>query len=185
MRSAVCLEILVCWVVWWYPFLFRAPHRQNRPSISMPVPTIIGLLLETFALLLPLALHVPFDAPMPVWQALLALLPGPVAVVMGWSAVKHLGRQFRVQAGLYHDHQLVRTGAYAVVRHPVYSSMLAFLAAMLIAAGRPWPSVISLAMFLAGTEIRVRTEDRLLASRFAVEFAQYRKRVPAYIPFVR
>jgi protein-S-isoprenylcysteine O-methyltransferase Ste14 len=31
----------------------------------------------------------------------------------------------------------------------------------------------------------VRTEDKLLASRFGREFAEYRKKVPAYVPFVR
>jgi protein-S-isoprenylcysteine O-methyltransferase Ste14 len=40
-------------------------------------------------------------------------------------------------------------------------------------------------LFIAGTEIRVRTEDRLLESRFGERFLQYRKRVWAYVPFVR
>jgi len=40
-------------------------------------------------------------------------------------------------------------------------------------------------VFLAGTEIRVRTEDALLASRFPQEFEAYRRSVRAYIPFVR
>jgi len=185
MRPIACAEILLCWVIWWYPFLFRAPHRQKRPSVARAAPSIVGLLLETIAIVLAFALHAPFEAPIPAWQAVAAMIPGPVAVFLGWSAVKHLGRQFRFQAGLYEDHQLVCTGAYAVVRHPIYSSLLAFLAAMLLAAGRPWPAVISLALFLAGTEIRVGAEDRLLASRFPKEFAQYRRRVPAYIPFVR
>jgi protein-S-isoprenylcysteine O-methyltransferase Ste14 len=38
---------------------------------------------------------------------------------------------------------------------------------------------------MAGTEIRVRSEDRLLASRFGEEFQAYRKTVKAYIPFIR
>jgi protein-S-isoprenylcysteine O-methyltransferase Ste14 len=41
------------------------------------------------------------------------------------------------------------------------------------------------ALCVAGNEIRVRTEDRLLESRFGDEFRNYRKLVPAYIPFVR
>jgi protein-S-isoprenylcysteine O-methyltransferase Ste14 len=40
-------------------------------------------------------------------------------------------------------------------------------------------------VFLVGTEIRVQTEDRLLAARFGEEFRQYRKHVRAYVPFVR
>jgi protein-S-isoprenylcysteine O-methyltransferase Ste14 len=45
--------------------------------------------------------------------------------------------------------------------------------------------LISLALFIAGTEIRVHTEDGLLASRFGDRFLEYKKRVPAYLPFVR
>jgi protein-S-isoprenylcysteine O-methyltransferase Ste14 len=40
-------------------------------------------------------------------------------------------------------------------------------------------------LFVAGTEIRVRTEERLLASQFGDRFEEYRKGRPAYIPLVR
>jgi protein-S-isoprenylcysteine O-methyltransferase Ste14 len=40
-------------------------------------------------------------------------------------------------------------------------------------------------VFMLGTEIRVRIEDRLLASRFGDRFRPYQRSVPAYIPFVK
>jgi len=40
-------------------------------------------------------------------------------------------------------------------------------------------------LFVMGTEIRVRPEDRLLADRFQQRFEAYRQHVPAYIPFIR
>jgi protein-S-isoprenylcysteine O-methyltransferase Ste14 len=46
-------------------------------------------------------------------------------------------------------------------------------------------AVVSLALFVAGTEIRIHAEDALLASRFGEKFQQYRKSVSVYIPFVR
>jgi protein-S-isoprenylcysteine O-methyltransferase Ste14 len=50
----------------------------------------------------------------------------------------------------------------------------------------PWQwAVAAIALFIAGTEIRVHTEDGLLASRFGERFFEYRKRVRAYLPFVR
>jgi protein-S-isoprenylcysteine O-methyltransferase Ste14 len=49
----------------------------------------------------------------------------------------------------------------------------------------PVTFALALALFLAGTEIRVRVEDRLLASRFGEEFAEYRKTTRAYVPGVR
>jgi protein-S-isoprenylcysteine O-methyltransferase Ste14 len=58
------------------------------------------------------------------------------------------------------------------------------IATLLLYTRSPWWAV-SAAVFLAGTEIRVRTEDGLLASRFGDTFAAYRRRVKAYIPLVR
>ena len=37
-----------------------------------------------------------------------------VAAVFGWLAVRHLGKQLRILAGLYADHELIRTGPYAI-----------------------------------------------------------------------
>jgi len=104
---------------------------------------------------------------------------------MGWRAVAHLGRQFRIQAGLYDDHELVRTGPYGIVRHPIYSSLFGMLlGTMLLFSDLRW-APLPIALFIAGTEIRVRSEDALLASRFGADFENYRRSVPAYIPFVR
>lgn len=44
--------------------------------------------------------------------------------------------------------------------------------------------VISTVVFMIGTEIRVRIEDRLLSSLFRDQFQQYQREVPAYIPFI-
>ena len=46
-------------------------------------------------------------------------------------------------------------------------------------------SVKRIVFHIAGTEIRVRIEDRLLAERFGGQFREYQRSVPAYIPFIR
>ena len=38
--------VAVGWFAWFYPFLFRAPHKQERESVTVPGPTRLGLLLE-------------------------------------------------------------------------------------------------------------------------------------------
>jgi protein-S-isoprenylcysteine O-methyltransferase Ste14 len=174
----------VFWFAWVYPFIFRAPHNQKRASITRLGPTRAGLLLECLGILIAFTCRGPYGVP-PWWRLTGAIVLGPIAAVLSWAAVRHLGRQFRVNAGLYEDHQLVTTGPYSIVRHPIYSSLLAILGSTLFLL-TPWQwAVLSLALFIAGTEIRVATEDGLLASRFGEQFARYKKRVKAYIPFVR
>jgi protein-S-isoprenylcysteine O-methyltransferase Ste14 len=177
--------LMACWFGWAYPFIFRAPHRQRRESITAAAPTRIGLLLECSAIFLAFVFRMPPGHTAGVWRMAASAICGVIAVALAWTSVTHLGRQFRVYAGLYHDHALVKTGPYAIVRHPIYASLLAILLCTLLFL-TPWQwMVVSLALFIGGTEIRVRCEDGLLASRFGRVFEAYRKAVPAYIPFVR
>lgn len=174
------------WIVWFYPFLFRAPHRQHRASITVAGPTRAGLALECLAIFLAFVAARRAGSPPDLFRTVVAVALIAACAVMSWKSVAHLGRQFRVHAGLYHDHQLVRTGPYAIVRHPIYSSLMGMLIGTMLLLGAPWmAAVVSLALFVAGTEIRVRAEDALLESRFHEEFHAYRRAVPAYIPFVR
>jgi protein-S-isoprenylcysteine O-methyltransferase Ste14 len=145
----------------------------------------VGLLLETTAIgLASLTGFLPHEE-IEWWRiAAVAIFSAP-SIASSWSAVKHLGRQFRVNAGLYEDHKLVRTGAYAVVRHPIYAGLFGMMLAT-IAVATPWQwALVSVALFIAGTEIRVRTEDALLRGRFGAAFEEYRRSVKAYIPWVR
>ena len=185
MRTLAYIVVGLCWVGWWYPFVFRAPHVQKRPSITLAGPTRAGLLLECLAFLIAFLFRLPPDEEPGLVRIIVSIAIAATAPVMAWTSVTHLGRQFRINAGLYEDHQLVRTGPYAIVRHPIYASLFA----MLLSTGfllTPWLwLVVSVLLFIVGTEIRVRTEDGLLASRFGAAFDEYRRRVPAYIPGVR
>lgn len=177
------IVLAACWIAWAYPFAFRAPHTQRRESITVTGPTRVGLLLEAGAVFLAFV-HTSSLRADPA-ALLIALIFGITGAVLAWTAVTHLGKQFRVHAGLYADHELVRTGPYAIVRHPIYASVLALLVTTMVLR-TPWPrALICLAVFVVGTEIRIRSEDRLLASRFGEQFADYKRKVPAYVPFVR
>ena len=99
--------------------------------------------------------------------------------------VRHLHRQFRLDAELNADHQLIRAGPYAIVRHPIYAGMFAILLAVGCLVTR-WPALIAAAaIYFGGTEIRVRTEEKLLRSRFGEEFDAWARHIWAYLPFVR
>lgn len=178
--------VVVAWFAWLYPLLFRAPHKQDRPSVTLAGPTRAGLLLQCIGIVVAFVFRMPMEsAPSPIRIAV-ALLLAVVCAVMSWTSVTNLGRQFRISAGLYEDHQLVSTGPYRFVRHPIYSSMLGILLCTILLIMTDWLwAAVSLALYLAGTEIRVRAEDGLLASRFGESFDRYCKSVSAYIPFVR
>jgi len=100
-----------------------------------------------------------------------------LASVWSWTGVRALGRHLRFDAALSEDHQLVRSGAYRWLRHPIYASMFCIL----LGTGflfTPVPLLIAaVVVFAAGTEIRVRIEDSLLATRFGEQFRDYQRTV--------
>ena len=185
MTPILWIAYLVFWAAWAYPFLFRAPHKQKRKSVTARRATLVGLALELAAYSIAFMFYFPMNIPRNDLRISVFLIFGPIAGILAWTSVPHLGRQFRITAGLYEDHKLVTTGPYSVVRHPIYASMLAILiCTQSLLTPLRW-AVVSLFLFVAGTEIRVRAEEALLASRFGEAFQRYRKSVSAYIPFVR
>jgi protein-S-isoprenylcysteine O-methyltransferase Ste14 len=143
----------------------------------------IGLVALGFAMVW--AWVKPFGFEKSVAELLVSMVLGPPSVVLAWLAARELGKQWRYEAALSADHELIRTGPYQFIRHPIYTSMFG----MLMATGAAytwWPMWIAgTIFFVIGTEIRVRAEDRLLADRFQQRFESYREHVPAYIPFIR
>ena len=125
-----------------------------------------------------------------VWSGMGARLAAPpVAVqclggvvnaggaVVAWTAVRHLGKQWALHARLVEGHELITSGPYAHVRHPIYSAMgLMTIGTGLVAS--TWKHLaLAMPLYLAGTALRTRFEERLLREAFGERFEAYRKRV--------
>ena len=60
--------------------------------------------------------------------------------------------------------------------------MLLLLAALAIGMGHIWGLIAAVPVFLVGTLIRIREEERLLRDQFGDEYARYASETPAFIP---
>jgi len=102
------LEIPICWALGLYPFLFRAKQEKARQSVIIPKARW-GIALQIVAFLV---VSILMFKPKPESLLVAAMVIMPLSVWLGWRAVMHLGKQWRIQAGLYSDHEPVRTGPY-------------------------------------------------------------------------
>ena len=178
-------ELFLCWVAWSSAFVNVREKAAGQKRVVTASASRWGIVLEMvgFALVWAYVRPVGFEKSAALLIASMVL--GPPSVALAWVATRHLGKQWRYEAALSEDHELIQTGPYRWVRHPIYASMLG----MLLATGAAWSwwpmFAVALVVFLVGTEIRVRAEDRLLAERFQDAFTEYRSRVNAYVPFIR
>jgi protein-S-isoprenylcysteine O-methyltransferase Ste14 len=168
-------------VIWFAPFI--PAHQKATTATVVDRRSRWGVLLQLLAYSLLWQGHF-WSRPLPVWQTGISVTLFAAAAALSWTSSRALGRELRVDAALGEEHQLVRSGPYRLVRNPIYTSMLLVLCATGVLV-TPWPLFLaSLIFFVIGTEIRVRTEEKLLASRFGEEFQEYKRTVPAYIPFL-
>ncbi len=176
-----CIIIAVGWGMWVLPF-FRN-RRANQTAEQTDRRARWGIVLQGIAYAL-LWQNDFWSRPPQEFRLVLGSLFLSFAGALSWTSVRALGRQWRVDAGLNSNHQLVQSGVYRMVRHPIYTSKLCLLwgTGLLVT---PWPMLIlSKVLFLVGTEIRVRIEEALLAARYGEQFREYQRAVSAYVPFL-
>jgi protein-S-isoprenylcysteine O-methyltransferase Ste14 len=121
----------------------------------------------------------------PTWVDEVALGIALLSAIFSVLAVRELGLQWRIQAVVTEHHKLITTGPYSLVRNPIYTSLLGMLIATGLIMSTWYLTVLAAILYLAGTEIRVHQEEKLLREKFGAEFNAYCSRVPAYLPFIR
>lgn len=119
-----------------------------------------------------------------VWMLVCgSLLYFPGMAFLLWARMT-LGKYYFVStaagAQLFADHQLVKTGSYAIVRHPMYVG-LAFAAWGALLIYFTWATVY-FACFAPLLAFRAYREEQALSAEFGEQWLEYCKRVPAFIP---
>ncbi len=89
-------------------------------------------------------------------------------------ARRHLGRNWSAEVRIAEDHELVRTGPYRLLRHPIYMAMLGMFPGTAIASSQ-YHSVVGLAVLVAAYLRKTRLEDQILAQTFGDEYDAYRR----------
>lgn len=99
-----------------------------------------------------------------------------------WSR-HHLGRNWSVKVRIAEDHQLVRTGPYRLIRHPIYTAMLGMSVGTAVVSGQ-LHALIGVAMLAIAYSRKIGMEERILGETFGPAYEDYRRDTWALIPWV-
>jgi protein-S-isoprenylcysteine O-methyltransferase Ste14 len=102
---------------------------------------------------------------------------------LAFSARRHLGRHWSHAVTEKVDHELVRSGPYRWVRHPIYTAMLGMYLGTALVSGE-LHALIAVAIVIAAYVRKIRLEERLLERVFGADFREYRRHSRALIPGV-
>jgi protein-S-isoprenylcysteine O-methyltransferase Ste14 len=97
-------------------------------------------------------------------------------------AQRHLGKFWSARITIRADHQLIRTGPYAHVRHPIYSGLLLAIAGTALTT-EEWRGVIAFCLVLIAFAYKIRKEEALLNRTFHDDYLDYRKQSGYLFPY--
>jgi protein-S-isoprenylcysteine O-methyltransferase Ste14 len=99
-----------------------------------------------------------------------------------WWARWHLGRLWSGLTTLKDGHQIIDTGPYGLVRHPIYSGII-FSALMTVGLDATFVALFGFLSLTFGLAIIARLEERFLREQLGADaYGAYAARVPRLIP---
>jgi len=168
----------------YYSLKLKAGKTDQKVKIRMNLTKI--WILFTFCFFTPMIVAYYSDLPILKWEwihtlGVLFLISG---IILRISVIRFLGKYFTVELAIKKDHQLIRNGFYAQVRHPSYTGVLLGL----LGSGLYLNNWISLLlaftpMFLMIID-RIKTEENALIQQFGEEYMQYKKQTKKLIPYI-
>jgi protein-S-isoprenylcysteine O-methyltransferase Ste14 len=181
--------IRLCWIIFVVVWLLGAVSTKRtiyREGSGERARYWVVLVIGYFLLIRSSSLPPPFDwlvvphTKPSAWIGAFLCVGGLLFAV--WARVI-LGRNWSGVITLKEGHELIERGPYRVVRHPIYTGMLAMFAGTAVAIGR-LGGFIGLFLVFVSFWMKLKREEDLMLKHFPDEYPAYQRRVKRIIPFV-
>ena len=175
------------WGLYWLLSAMRNKATQRRESLVSRLAHVVPLAVGAALIASParrwsaLAWRLWPPSPTAYWIGVALVIAGLAFAI--WARV-HLGGNWSGTVTVKQGHELIRSGPYGYVRHPIYTGLITAVIGTTVASCTVH-AVIGLAMIVAAFVRKLRTEEEFMRETFPGEYPRYSAEVPALIPFAR
>ena len=182
--------ILICWIVfllyWFVSWSSVKPTQERIWGGGRFRWIIIGIVMivlftKIFGLTIPF-LTISLISPS-VLLSVASVILVIVGLVIALVARRTLAGNWSKDVDVKVDHELITTGIYRYVRHPIYTGVLLMGLGSVLMIGTTNVLLVFLAM-LGFFWFKARQEEKLLTKHFPKEYPAYKNHTKALIPFV-
>jgi protein-S-isoprenylcysteine O-methyltransferase Ste14 len=177
----------------WIAFLLYWQIKATNTKATQRLESAASRILRVFIFLIAIVLLSTTRIPLP-WLYLqlwpVGFLPfwlGAAVTIAGllfavWAR-EHLGSNWSRSVTIKRGHELITTGPYAVVRHPIYTGILTGFLGMAIAISQVRGFIVFVLIFLAFW-VKLRMEEQWMRSQFGEAYATYARQTAALVPYL-
>jgi protein-S-isoprenylcysteine O-methyltransferase Ste14 len=179
----------VVWITFLIYWRIKAVDTKGTQRIEPALAGILRLLAVIVAIILLATTWIPLRwLYRPLWRVGFWPFWIGAAITVGgllfavWAR-EYLGRNWSSQVSIKQDHELIISGPYAVVRHPIYTGILVGLLGDAIALSQVRGCVVFVLFFFVFWS-KLRKEEQWMRSQFGETYAMYVHRTAALVPFL-
>jgi len=172
----------ILWALWWAYWVISARYRvRDTSESSVQRESLAGRL--SYSLLTWIGAALMFW-PRPVAHLQQSLWPVTTATLVAGLSLQVLGLGFTIWSGRIAtggNQRLIIDGPYRLVRHPIYTGLLAafFGLALIVDSTR---GIVGFFFVTAGFLLKIRREEASVRRHFGSAYEDYARRVPALLP---
>ena len=189
-REVFHLLVEVPWIVFVLYWIVSAIRTRDTLQTESSASRYAILLIEIagFVLLFRHSAGVGFLGERFMHRTLASAIIGSILTWVGiglaiWARY-HLAEYWSARITIKQDHQLIRTGPYARLRHPIYSGIILAAIGSAVVIDQ-WRCVLGVCLVLIGYCIKARKEETMLTQQFGDAFREHQKQTGFLIPRFR
>jgi protein-S-isoprenylcysteine O-methyltransferase Ste14 len=183
------IVISTCWGVFVFVWVLAAIftkrtvyHQSGARRLRYLIPIVLGwfLVFRGYRLAPPFNVHIIPETDAILVAAAILCLCG-LGFCLWARAV--LGRNWSGTVTLKENHELIVRGPYRLVRHPIYTGLLAMLIATAMEQGHI-AGMIGLVLVFISFWIKLSDEEEVMRTQFSDQYHAYQLRTKRIVPFV-
>lgn len=169
---------------YWLVSALKRKKTKQRESVLQRVGYTLPLVLVFYLLYQPQAHYGWLDSrfvpagPFGKWLGVLLTAAG---IAVAFWARWHLGTNWSGVVTLKEGHELIRTGPYRSIRHPIYTGILLALLGTAITFGEV-RGLLGMAIVWLSFYIKARREESFLSQEFGPNFAEHKQHTGMFLP---
>lgn len=182
----LCRWMWITWAAIWLLGAMRTKRAQTRlnwsEALTYMAPMLLGawLFFADHRALLRVRLWLPAIPELPWLMSLGAAATFAGLLFAVWARL-YLGKNWSGLVTVKHDHELIRSGPYRFVRHPIYSGILLALVGTAVCRRNVW-GILGVALIWLGLWLKSRLEERFMVETFGAQYDDYRRTTGALLP---